>query len=137
MGVVFFPSFSFIGVMLFPNFALGNVSGGGDTLLVSPSLFFILLSLPLLSSPSPSFPLFFHISFSFFPFLPHKLFPSLFFFSSFPSFSFPFPSYALSFPSPSFLPPSSALSFPSPSFFLPKVFFFFLRELLVPSISEM
>ena len=127
MGVVFFPSFSFMGVMLFPSFALGNVSGGGDTLLVPPSLFFILLSLPLLSSPSPSFPLFFHISFSLFPFLSHKLFPSLFFFSSFPSLSFPFPSSTLSFPSPSFLPPSSALSFPSLSFFLPEVFFFFFQ----------
>ena len=93
MGVVFFPSLPFMGVMLFPSFALRNVSGGGDTLLVPPSLFFILLSLPLLSSPSPSFPLFFHISFSPFPFLPHKLFTSLFFFFSFSPLSFPSPSF--------------------------------------------
>ena len=72
--------------------ALGNASGWGGTLLVPPSLFFILLSLPLLSSPSPSFPFFFHVSFFPVPFLPHKLFPSLFFFSSFSPLSFPSPS---------------------------------------------
>ena len=116
MGVVFFPSLPFMGVMLFPSLVLGNASGGGGILFMPLSLFFILLSLPLLSSPSPSFPIFFHISFSLFPFLSHKLFPSLFFFFS------------------SFLP----LSFPSPSFhslFLPfffsstshSPFFFFFR----------
>ena len=89
MGVVFFPSLPFMGLMLFPSFELGNASEGGGTLLVPPSLFFIVLSLPFISSPSPSFPLFFHISFSLFPFLPHKLFPSLFFFSSFSPLSFP------------------------------------------------
>ena len=76
-------------------------------------------------------------------------FHSLLFFSSFPSLSFLFPSSSLFFSSPSslpppllfpflflpFLPPSSAIFFPFPSFFLPDVFF--LRELLVPSISEM
>ena len=46
-------------VMLFPSFVLGNVSGEGGTFLVLLSLFSILLSLPLLSSlsPSPSFSL--------------------------------------------------------------------------------
>ena len=88
MGVVFFPSLPFMGVMLFPSFVLGNASGEGGTFLIPLSLFSILLSLPLLSSLSPSpslsfpsFLLFFHISFSLFPFLSHKL---LFFFSSFP-----------------------------------------------------
>ena len=96
MGVVFFPScLPFMGVMLFPSLALGNASGEGGASLVLLSLFYVLLSLPLLSSPSPSLPfsfpsflLFFHISFSLFPFLPHKLFPSLF--SSSPLFHFPF-----------------------------------------------
>ena len=128
MGVVFFPSLPFMGVMLFPSFALGNASRGGSTLLVPLSLFFILLSLPLLSSPSPSFPLFFHISFSLFPFLPHKLFPSLFFFSSFSPLSFP----SLSFHSP-FLPFFFSTSH-SPFFFFFRTnsfHFFFLRELLV------
>ena len=45
MGVVFFPSLPFMGVMLFPNFGLGNASGEGGTLLVPLSLFSILLSL--------------------------------------------------------------------------------------------
>ena len=85
MGVVFFPSLPFMGVMLFPSFVLGNASREGGTFLVLLSLFSILLSLPLISSLSPSplfsfpsFLLFFHISFSLFPFLSHKLFPSLF-----------------------------------------------------------
>ena len=86
MGVVFFPSLPFMGVMLFPSFVLGKASGDGGTFLVSLSLFPILLSLHLLSSlsPSPSFSLlsfflFFHISFSLFLFLSHKLFSSLFY----------------------------------------------------------
>ena len=76
VGVVFFPSLPFMGVMLFPSFVLGNVSGEGGTFLVPFSLFSVLLSLSLLSSlsPSPSFSLpsfllFFHISFSPFLFL--------------------------------------------------------------------
>ena len=97
VGVVFFPSLPFMGVMLFPSFVLGNAFGEGGTFLVPLSLFSILFSLPLLSSlsPSPSFSLlsfllFFHISFSLFPFLSHKLFPS--FFSSSPLFHlFSFP----------------------------------------------
>ena len=85
VGVMFFSSLPFMGVMLFPSFVLGNASREGGTFLVLLSLFSILLSLPLISSLSlsPSFSLlsfllFFHISFSLFPFLSHKLFPSLF-----------------------------------------------------------
>ena len=130
MGVVFFPSLPFMGVMLFHSFALGNASGWGGTLLVSPSLFFILLSLPLLSSPSHSFPIFFHISFSLFPFLPHKLFPSLFFFSFFSPLSF----HSLSFHS-LFLPFFFSSTSHSPFFFFFRTNsfhpFFFLRELIV------
>ena len=108
VGVVFFPSLPFMGVMLFPSFALGNASGEGGAPLVPLSPFYVIFSLPLLSSLSSSFPLFFHISFFLFPFLPHKLLPSPFllllfsisflsfsFFSSFPSLSFPFPSFFL------------------------------------------
>ena len=84
MGVVFFPSFPFMGVMLFPNFVLGNASGDSGVLLVPLSPFSPLLSLSLLSSPSPSLSYSLFLSFSFpFPFF------------SF-SFSFPF-SFALSF----------------------------------------
>ena len=54
LGVVFFPSFPFMGVMLFPSFALGNVSGESGILLVPLSPFSPLLSFSLLSSPSPS-----------------------------------------------------------------------------------
>ena len=68
VGVVFFPSLPFMGVMLSPSFMLGDVSGEGGTFLVSLSLSSPLLSLPLLSSPSPS------LSFL----MTHKLFPSLF-----------------------------------------------------------
>ena len=45
MGVVFFPSLPFMGVMLFPSFVLGNASGGGSTFLVPLSPFSILISL--------------------------------------------------------------------------------------------
>ena len=108
--------------------------GEGSTPLAPFSPFSVPLSLSLISSPSSSFPLFCHLSFSLFPFLLHKFLPSLFFFSSFPP---------LSFPSPSSLPSSSALSFPFPSFFASFFcsflffFLFFFRELLVLSISEM
>ena len=90
VGVMFFPSFPFVGVMLFPSFVLGNASGEGGTFFVSLSLFSPLLSLSLLSSPSPSFsvslPLFpspspylFHLFFLSFPStLSLLLFPSLF-----------------------------------------------------------
>ena len=55
MGVVFFPSLPSMGVMLFPSFALGNASREGGTFLVPLFPFSPLLSLSLLSSPSPSF----------------------------------------------------------------------------------
>ena len=81
VGVVFFPSSSLMGVMLFPlsddGSVLGNASGEGDVLkeellvLLSPfsPLFPSLLSLSLLSShfPSRSHSLFFSFS-SFFSF---------------------------------------------------------------------
>ena len=78
VGVVFFPSLPFMGVVLSPSFVLGDASGEGGTFLVSLYLFSPLLSLPLLSSPSPS------LSFSFL-----FLFFLLLLFSI--SFSFPFP----------------------------------------------
>ena len=62
VGVVFLPSFPFMGVMLFPSPVLGNASGESGVLLVklypfSP-LLPSLLPLSLLSSPFPSpFPL--------------------------------------------------------------------------------
>ena len=66
MGVVFFPSLPFMGVMLFPSFMIGNVSGEGGTFLVSPPPFSVILSLPFFSSPSPSFSSFFPEGFFFF-----------------------------------------------------------------------
>ena len=111
MGVVFFPSLPFMGVMLFPSFTLGNASEGGVTLLVPLSLFSILLSLPLFLF---SFSFFFILSSSlssFFPrlilpflFLTHKLFPSPFSSSPlFPPLSFPSRSPSFSFSLPPFL----------------------------------
>ena len=115
MGVVFFPSLPFMGVMLFPSFALGNASGGGDTLLVPLSLFFILLSLPLLSSPSPSF----HYLFLPFFFFSHLILP--FFVSSFlPHLFLPLPHKLL----PSFFSSSPLFHLIFLSSFLPEVFFF-------------
>ena len=131
--VVFFPILPFMGVVFFPSFVLGNASGEGGTFLVSLSLFSPLLSLPLLSSPSHSLsfssflsPFFFHLIlpfsfpfallflslffFSSFPFLLHKLFPSLF--SSSPIFHFFHVSLFLLFLFP-------------PPFSSPEVFFFF------------
>ena len=128
MGVVFFPSLPFMGVMSFPSFVLRNVSREGGTFLVLLSLFYVLLSLPFFSSLSPSpsfflpsFLLFFHISFSHFLFL-------LFFhicFSFFRTNSF-HPFFLL-------LLFSTLFSFP---IFFPK-FFFFFRELLVLCASKM
>ena len=108
VGVMFFPIFPFVRVMLFPSFLLGNASEEGGTFLVSLSLFSPLLSLSLLSSPSPSF----SVSLPLFPFPSSSLF-HLFFLS-----------FRLSLP-----------LFPS-SFLYLKVFFF-LRELLVLFVSEM
>ena len=104
VGVVFFPSLPFMGVMLFPSFVLGNASRGSGVLLVPLSPFSPLISLSLLSSPSPSFS--------------HSLFLS---------FSFSLPLFLFSSP---FL-----LLFLLPPFLVRT--FFFLRELLVLSISEM
>ena len=84
VGVVFFPNLPFMRVMLFPSFVLGNASGGSSAFLVPLFPFSPLLSLSLLSSPSPSF---FHSLFLSFSF-------SLPLFSF--SFSLPF-SFALSF----------------------------------------
>ena len=142
MGVVFSPScLPLMGVMLFPSFALGNASVEGDAFLVPFSPFSFFLSLPLISSPSPSFSfslfpflLFFHISFSLFPFLLHKLFPSFFllllFSTSFLSFSFLF----------LFLLSSTYFHLVFLPYFLPEAlffFFFFLREPLVLRASKM
>ena len=140
---MFFPSFPFVGVILFPSFMLGNASGEGGTFLVSLSLFSPLLSLSLLSSPSPSF----SVSLPLFPFPSSSLF-HLFFLSF--RLSLPlFPSSFLSlevffFPHSLFLSfsLSSTPSFPFPSPFparLHSLFFsfFFLRELLVLFVSEM
>ena len=58
VGVVFFPSLPFMGVMLFPSFVLGNAFGEGGGSLAILSLFFFLLLLsfpfflPLSSSPA-------------------------------------------------------------------------------------
>ena len=76
VGVVFFPSFPFMEVMLFPSSVLGNASGESGVLLVPFSPFSPLLSLSLLSSPSPSLFHFFFLSFS--VSLPLFIFPSPF-----------------------------------------------------------
>ena len=121
VGVMFFSSLPFMGVVLSPSFVLGDVFGEGGTFLVSVSLFSPILSLSLLSSSSPFLSFFSSTSHS--PLFPsfclslpllmtHKLFPSLF--SSSPLFHLVFLS----------------------SFFL-EVFFFFFKELLVWFVSEM
>ena len=71
---MFFPSFPFVGVMLFPSLVVGNASVEGGTFLVSLSLFFPLVSLSLLSSHSPSF----SVSLPLFPFPSSSLFHLLF-----------------------------------------------------------
>ena len=109
MGVVFFPSFPFMGVMLFPSFVLGNASGESDVLLVPLSPFSPILSLSLLSSPSPS--------------LSQSLFLSFF---------FPSPFLLLFLLLPLLV---RTLFFSLSPFSL--IFFHFLRELLVLFISEM
>ena len=124
VGVVFFPSLPYMGVMFFPSFVLGNVFGEGGTFFVLPFLFSPLLSLPLLSSSSPS--LSFSLLFSS-PFLPHLI---LHF--SFP-FTFPFAFLFLSFPLYFFL---SSFFFFSFSFPLPLLRVFFFSELLVLFASK-
>ena len=74
VGVVFFPSLPFMGVMLFPSFMLGNVFRESGVLLVPLSPFSHLLSLSLLSSPSFSHSLILSFSVS----LPLFLFSSPF-----------------------------------------------------------
>ena len=113
MAVVFFPSFPFMGVMLFPSFMLGNIFGEGGAFHVSPSPFSVLVFLPLFLLLLLLLHLFFHISFSAFTFLPNKLFPSLF--SSSPLFHlFPF-----------LLPPFFLFSSRFPFFLLKFSLFFF------------
>ena len=128
MGVVFFPSLPFMGVMLFPSFVLGNASGEGGIFLVPFSPFSILLSLPLLSSLSPS------LSFSlpsFLLFFSHLILPFSFPFSQ--TLSIPFLFFS-SFPYLCSSSPFFHLVFLS-SFVLEGLFFF-LRELLVLCTSE-
>ena len=80
MGVMFFPSLPFMGVMLFPSFVLGDIFWGGRCIsciafsifcvssffLYSFSFFFIFILLFFLPLTLPL------------SLLPHKLFPSLF-----------------------------------------------------------
>ena len=74
MGVVFFPSLPFMGVMLFPSFRLGNAPGGGGASLALLSLFFFIFLIP---------PLFFLSSFlSFLSSSLFSLYSSLFSLSS-------------------------------------------------------
>ena len=98
MGVVFFPSLPFLGVMLFPSFALGIASREGGASLALLSLFSVFLFLPLFLLLLLFFHLFFHISFflfpslrtnSFHPFFLRLLLFNLFFHISF----FLFPSF--------------------------------------------
>ena len=119
MGVGFFPSLPFMGVMLFPSFVLGNVFWRGRCVsCISFSIFCFSFSS---SFPSPllHLHLFFHLSFSLSLSFRINFFHPFFSFSSFPPLSSPSPSFPpLSFPS---------LSFPSPSFhsvFLLCLFFF-------------
>ena len=131
MGVVFFPSLPFIGVMLFPSFRLGNTPGEDGASLALLSLFLILFLHPLFflsSSLSPS-PLLFSPSpllfspFSFLPFFHPFFFFSSFSFSSFLSFS-PFPFLSSKLFCPLFLHSPLFELFP---------FFLFLLCLLLPS----
>ena len=63
MGVVFFLSLPFMGVMLFPSFRLGNEPGEGVASLALLSLFFIRLLPPLFFSPFFVFSSFSSLSF--------------------------------------------------------------------------
>ena len=135
IGVMFFPSLPFVGVMLLSSFMLGNASGEDSIFLVSLSLFSPLLSLSLLFSPFPSF----SVSLPLFPFPSSSRF-HLFFLSfrlSLPLFPSSFLSLVvflllfLLFLLPPFpFLPHLILS-PFPSLFLSlKAFFFFLGNCL-------
>ena len=94
MGLVFFPSFPYMGAMLFPSFVLGNAFGEGGTLFVQFFLF-SLIPLSLLSSPSS----FSHSLFLLFLFFPISFpFPFAHSLPSFPSLSSPSPSFSVSLP---------------------------------------
>ena len=141
MGVVFFPSLPFMGVMLFPSFRLGNASGEGGASLALFSLFFILLLPPLFFLSSSLFSLLllllFHLLLFFFYYYYNFFFtsPSS---SSLPSaqnLSIPFSSspvfhlfFHICFSFSSFLSFSPFHFLPSKLFctlFLPLLFFFF------------
>ena len=86
MGVVFFPSLPFMGVSCYSLALRYGMRPKRAVHFLCRFLYFLFFFLFLsFSSPSPSlsfslppFLLFFHISFFLFPFLMHKLFPSLF-----------------------------------------------------------
>ena len=108
MGVVFFPSLPFMGVMLFPSLWLGNASGGGGWCVLCAALpVFLSIFLPLFYTSPPLFSFlsssflhcflicfFFFLSllcphiFFLFSFLPITLLFFFFFFSCLLSFSF-------------------------------------------------
>ena len=143
VGVVFFPSLPFMGVMLFPSFWLGNACGEGGASFALLSLFLSLSSssssfLPLLFSFLPLF-------LYFLPFLPShssSSSASTFFYISislsFPSFRLSPLSFASFSCSLFFLFISISLSFPSfclsplsfASFSCSLFFFFFWRNYL-------
>ena len=128
MGVVFFPSLPFMGVMLFPSFVLRKVSGEGGTLLVPLSLFSVLLSLHLLLFSFSFFSILYSSLSSFFPYF---LIPFSFPYAQNLSITFFFFSY---FPPLSFCSPFS-ISFSFPLAVLR--FFFLFRELLILCTSKM
>ena len=127
MGVVFFPSLPFMGVMLFPSFMLGNAFGEGSGSLALLSLFFFLLLsfpffVPLSSSPAfSSASLFLFSAFLLYPYLFSSFLPItllFFFLNSFHPFS----------SSPLFQFPLSCLLLTLSFSFLPLLFFFFFFE---------
>ena len=131
MGVVFFPSLPFMGVMLFPSFVLGNASGEGSGSLALLSLFFFLLIFSFFSFLPFFLPQLSHLLIFFF-FLSLSSVPTPFFFFS--SYHTPFFLFSLShssFPFPSFMSSSHSVFLLCPLFF-----FFFLRGLLVLSAYQ-
>ena len=129
MGVVFFPSLPFMGVMLFPSFWLGNAFGGGVVHpLCRPPCFSLYLPPPLLYLSSPLF-----FSLFFLPLLLSHLLLLLSFSLLCPHlfFLFSFLPITLLFSTSLFL---FILSFSFVSFSL--FFFFFLRELLILSVFQ-